>query len=132
MVHAYLMYGFPSETEQETVDSLEVVRQLFENGCIHSAFWHKFTTTVHSPIGKNPDEFDITITGPEFKGFAQNDLTHEDPTGAEHTLYTDGLNLALNDYLNGLGLDIAVHEWFDFEVPPTTLSSDLIGGFLEG
>ena len=132
MVHAYLMYGFPTETEQETVDSLEVVRQLFENGCIHSAFWHKFTTTVHSPIGKKPDEFKITITGPDFKGFAQNDLTHEDPTGAEHTLYTDGLNLALNDYLNGLGLDIAVHEWFDFEVPTTTLSSDLIGGFLEG
>ena len=132
MVHAYLMYGFPTETEQETIDSLEVVRQLFENGCIHSAFWHKFTTTVHSPIGKNPDEFDITITGPEFKGFAQNDLTHEDPTGAEHTLYTDGLNLALNDYLNGLGLDISVHDWFDFEVSPTTLPSDLIGGLLEG
>ena len=132
MVHAYLMYGFPTETEQETIDSLEVVRQLFENGCIHSAFWHKFTTTVHSPIGKNPVEFDITITGPEFKGFAQNDLTHEDPTGAEHTLYTDGLNLALNDYLNGLGLDISVHEWFDFKVPNTTLPPNLIGGFLEG
>ena len=65
-------------------------------------------------------------------GFAQNDLTHEDPMGAEHTLYTDGLNLALNDYLNGLGLDISVHDWFDFEVSPTTLPSDLIGGFLEG
>ena len=132
MVHAYLMYGFPTESEQETIDSLEVVRQLFENGCIHSAFWHKFTTTVHSPIGQNPDEFDITITGPEFKGFAQNDLTHEDPTGAEHTLYTDGLNLALNDYLNGLGLDISVQEWFDFEVPNSTLPPNLIGEFLEG
>jgi len=131
MVHAYLMYGFPTETEQETIDSLEVVRQLFENGCIHSAFWHKFTTTVHSPIGKNPDEFDITITGPEFKGFAQNDLTHEDPKGAEHTLYSDGLNLALSDYLDGLGLDISVHEWFDFEVPNTTLPPNLIDGFLE-
>jgi hypothetical protein len=126
------MYGFPTETEQETINSLEVVRQLFENGCIHSAFWHKFTTTVHSPIGKNPGEFEITITGPEFKGFAQNDLTHEDPMGAEHTLYTDGLNLALNEYLNGLGLDISVHEWFDFDVPNTTLPSDLIDGFLEG
>jgi hypothetical protein len=131
MVHAYLMYGFPTETEQETIDSLEVVRQLFENGCIHSAFWHKFTTTIHSPIGQNPDEFDITITGPEFKGFAQNDLTHQDLTGAEHSLYTNGLNSALNDYLNGLGLDIEVHEWFDFEVPNTELSSHLICEFLE-
>ena len=131
MVHAYLMYGFPTETEQETIDSLEVVRQLFQNGCIHSAFWHKFTTTVHSPIGKNPDEFEIEITGPEFKGFAQNDLTHNDPTGADHDLYTHGLNMALNNYLNGLDLDIDVHEWFDFEVPPTSIPGDLISGFLE-
>jgi len=131
MVHAYLMYGFPTETEQETIDSLEVVRQLFENGCIHSAFWHQFTTTVHSPIGKNPEEYRIIISGPGFKGFAQNDLTHKDPNGADHTLYKDGLNLALNDYLNGLGLDIEVHEWFDFEVPPTTLSPDLIASFLD-
>jgi hypothetical protein len=29
LVHAYLMYGFPAETEQETVDLLEHVRQLF-------------------------------------------------------------------------------------------------------
>ncbi|NQX98370.1 MAG: radical SAM protein, partial [Flavobacteriales bacterium] len=106
MVHAYLMYGFPTETEQETIDSLEVVRQLFENNCIQSAFWHQFTTTVHSPIGKNPEQFDIKITGPKFKGFAQNDLTHKDPTGAKHQLYTKGLNRALNNYLNGKGFDV--------------------------
>ena len=29
MVHAYLMYGFPTQTDQETIDSLEMVRQLF-------------------------------------------------------------------------------------------------------
>lgn len=28
MVHAYLMYGFPTQTLQESVDSLEVVRQM--------------------------------------------------------------------------------------------------------
>ena len=32
MVHAYLMYGFPTETAQETVDALERVRQLFAAG----------------------------------------------------------------------------------------------------
>ena len=32
MVHAYLMYGFPTETEQDTVDALERVRQLFAAG----------------------------------------------------------------------------------------------------
>ena len=29
MVHAYLMYGFPTQTAQETVDALEMVRQVF-------------------------------------------------------------------------------------------------------
>ena len=32
MVHSYLMYGYPTQTEQETIDSLEMVRQMFEMG----------------------------------------------------------------------------------------------------
>jgi len=130
MVHAYLMYGFPTETEQETIDSLEIVRQLFENGCIQSAFWHQFTTTAHSPIGKNPAEFEIEILGPKFEGFAENDLKHRDPTGAKHTKYSAGLNLALHNYLNGIGLDIELQEWFDFKIPGTTISPDLIASSL--
>ena len=38
MVHAYLMYGYPTQTIQETVDSLEMVRQLFELGVLQSGF----------------------------------------------------------------------------------------------
>ena len=131
MVHAYLMYGFPTQTDQETVDSLEVVRQLFENNCIQSAFWHQFTTTVHSPIGVNPNEFDIKITGPAFEGFAQNDLWHEDPKGAEHSKYKTGLNVALHNYLNGIGFDVDLQEWFDFDIEPTVHSYNLIENFLE-
>lgn len=130
MVHAYLMYGFPTETEQETIDSLEIVRQLFLNGCIQSAFWHQFTTTVHSPIGKNPEAFEIEILGPKFEGFAQNDLIHADPKGTDHLLFTSGLNLALNNYLNGIGLDLELQEWFDFEIPNTTVASDLVAAAL--
>ena len=128
MVHAYLMYGFPTQTEQETIDSLEVVRQLFENNCIQSAFWHQFTTTIHSPIGKNPDEYGIKITGPQFKGFAQNDLYHKDVAGAEHHIYKEGLNTALHNYLNGVGFDVDVQDWFDFEVPNATLAKSFIEG----
>ncbi|MBP6001725.1 MAG: radical SAM protein, partial [Flavobacterium sp.] len=40
MVHAYLMYGYPTQTVQETIDSLEMVRQLFELGVLQSGFWH--------------------------------------------------------------------------------------------
>lgn len=131
MVHAYLMYGFPTETDQETIDSLEVVRQLFENNCIQSAFWHQFTATAHSPVGKNPTEFGIKIIGPKFKGFAQNDLYHEDPTGAKHEKYKEGLNLALHNYLNGVGFDVNLQEWFDFKIKPTTHSKNLIQSFLD-
>lgn len=131
MVHAYLMYGFPTETQQETIDSLEVVRQLFEKNCIQSGFWHLFTTTIHSPIGKNPDAFGITITGPEFEGFAQNDLWHEDPEGTDHPKYTKGLNDALHSYLNRTGFDTDLQQWFDFPITPTSHPKDLIESYLE-
>lgn len=130
LVHAYLMYGFPTQTEQETIDSLEVVRQLFEKNCIQSAFWHLFTTTIHSPIGKNPEEFGIKVTGPTFQGFAQNDLYHEDPEGADHPKYNQGLNKALDAYLNGQCLTDGIQKWFDFKVPSTSHSKDLIEQFL--
>jgi len=130
MVHAYLMYGFPTQTDRETIDSLEVVRQLFENNCIQSAFWHQFTTTVHSPIGVNPEEFDIDITGPVFEGFAQNDLWHNNSKGAEHTKYKTGLNLALHNYLNGVGFEMDLQEWFDFDIQPTVHPYNLIEEYL--
>lgn len=130
MVHAYLMYGFPTETAQETIDSLEVVRQLFENSCIQSAFWHQFTTTIHSPVGQNPEEFDIKIIGPEFHGFAQNDMLHEDLLGTNHEQFTAGLNLALQNYLNQVGFDVKLSDWFDFETLPTTLKPTMIADCL--
>ncbi|WP_035917052.1 B12-binding domain-containing radical SAM protein [Flavimarina sp. Hel_I_48] len=130
MVHAYLMYGFPTQTEQETIDALEVVRQLFEHNCIQSAFWHQFTTTAHSPIGKNPEAFGIEVTGPDFEGFAQNDLYHNDPQGADHPKYTQGLNSALNAYLNNTGYAKNLQNWFDFPIPEISISRDLIKRYL--
>ena len=60
MVHAYLMYGYPTQTVQETIDSLEMVRQLFELGIVQSGFWHQFALTAHSPIGLNPEAYGIS------------------------------------------------------------------------
>ncbi|NJB82772.1 B12-binding domain-containing radical SAM protein [Wenyingzhuangia aestuarii] len=130
MVHAYLMFGFPTETAQETIDSLEVVRQLFYHNCIQSAFWHQFACTAHSPVGKNPDAFEIKIIGPKFEGFAENDLYHEDPSGAEHHLFSEGLNRGLNNYLNHKGFEIPLHKYFDFKVPKTTLPKNMIEDYL--
>lgn len=132
MVHAYLMYGFPTQTDQETIDALEVVRQLIGNGCIHSAFWHRFSTTAHSPIGMNPEEFDIEIQGSEFAGFAKNDLYHSDPKGANHDQYTFGLNKALYNYMQGIGLDEELQYWFDFRIKSTQLPHNLIENYILG
>lgn len=130
LVHAYLMYGFPTETAQETIDSVEVVKQLFQEGCIQSGFWHRFTATSHSPVGKSPKEYEIEITGPTFEGFAENDLFHKDPKGANHDNFSKGLKTSLFNFMNGAGLDWDVRDWFEVKTPPTTLHPDLIYNFL--
>lgn len=112
LVHAYLMYGCPGETIEETVASLERVRQLFATGLLQSAFWHRFTATAHSPIGLNPKAHGIRITGPPFQGFTENDLCHVDPAGATPAWVGDGLRTALHNYMEGNGLTVDVRRWF--------------------
>jgi hypothetical protein len=113
MVHAYLMYGFPTETTQDTVDALERVRQLFAAGCIQSAYWHRFAATAHSPIGLNPKEYGITLKPPPNITFAHNDIAFDDPTGTDHDFLGSGLRKALYNYMHGVGLDADVREWFE-------------------
>lgn len=117
LVHAYLMYGFPTQTEQETIDSLEVVRQLFEAGVLQSGFWHLFAMTSHSPLGLDPTSFRVVKTGPEPGTFADNDNFHLDPEGADHEAFGSGLAKSLFNYMNGVGLDFPLQDWFDFGVP---------------
>lgn len=122
LVHAYLMFGFPTQTEQETIDSLELVRQLFEEGVLKSGYWHKFTMTVHSPCGKQPEAFQVrAINENEVKTFAKNDLEHIDFSGADHDLYSEGLNKALYNYMHNNCLEWPLEEWFDFKIPSTTI-----------
>ena len=121
MVHAYLMYGFPTQTAQETIDSLEVVRQLFAAGVVQSGYWHRFSMTAHSPVGKNPAKYQVAATGPEPAGFAWNDLWHDDPLGTDHAAFGAGLAKSLYNYLHGVALDEPLARWFDFKTPrPTT------------
>lgn len=126
MVHAYLMYGFPTQTAQETIDSLEVVRQLFEIGVVQSGFWHQFAMTAHSPIGLNPAQFKAKIENKNIGKFANNDLVHSDPTGANHELFSEGLRKSLFNYMHGICFDFPLQDWFDFKVPKTTMSPDFI------
>jgi radical SAM superfamily enzyme YgiQ (UPF0313 family) len=112
MVHAYLMYGFPSETTQETIDALERVRQLFAAGCIQSAFWHRFAATAHSPIGLAPDRYGIRLLRAPRATFARNDLRFSDPVGTDHDQLGEGLRKAIYNFMHGLGLDEDVRSWF--------------------
>ncbi|MSQ65269.1 MAG: radical SAM protein [Limnohabitans sp.] len=118
LVHAYLMYGFPTQTVQDTVDALEYVRQLFENGCIHSGFFHRFACTVHSPVGMNPSAYGVTLLPLSPGGFAQNDVGFVDPTGTDHNLLGRGLKKAIYNYMHGVGLEEDVRSWFDLPKCP--------------
>jgi hypothetical protein len=113
MVHAYLMYGFPTETLQDTIDALERVRQLFAAGCIQSAYWHRFAATAHSPVGLEPHKYGITLRPPPAVTFAHNDIGFEDPVGTDHDFLGGGLRRALYNYMHGIGLDADVREWFE-------------------
>ncbi|WP_294228984.1 radical SAM protein [uncultured Chryseobacterium sp.] len=125
MIHAYLMYGYPTQTIQETVDSLEMVRQLFEMGILQSAFWHQFAMTAHSPVGLNPEAFGITPLKQEIL-FANNDIDFTDKTGIDHGKFSFGLKKSLFNYMHGINFELPLQEWFDFKIPRTTIHPDYI------
>jgi hypothetical protein len=125
MVHAYLMYGYPTQTIQETVDSLEMVRQLFQIGTIQSGFWHQFAMTAHSPVGLNPDEFGVIPQQNEIT-FANNDIQFIDKTGINHDKFSFGLKKSLFNYMHGICFDYDLQDWFEFKIPKTKIAPDFI------
>lgn len=128
-VHAYLMYGFPTQTDQDTIDSLEMVRQLFENECIDSGFWHRFLATVHSPVGKNPEEFGVTLHPRETPSeglFAEYEVPFQDPTKANHDQMGYGLKKALYNFMHGVGLQESMQFWFEQKVPKTRVTKNFV------
>jgi hypothetical protein len=131
LVHAYLMYGFPTQTVQETVDSLEYVRQLFENGCIQSGFFHRFTCTVHSPVGLDPAAYGVELVPLPPISFAKNDVAFIDPKGVDHDLLSLGLKKAIYNFMHGVGFEEDVHKWFDISgIPKTSVGRNKIAKVL--
>lgn len=129
MVHAYLMYGFPTQTAQETIDSLEMVRQMFKLGILQSAFWHLFTMTAHSPVGLNPEKYNVRKVTEAVGSFANNDIEHIDPAG-DHEVFGYGLAKSLLNYMHGSHLDDPLQKWFDLKVPKTSVDPDYIANAL--
>jgi radical SAM superfamily enzyme YgiQ (UPF0313 family) len=126
LVHAYLMYGFPTQTVQDTVDALEYVRQLFEQGCIQSGFFHRFACTVHSPVGQSPQDYGVTLQPLPPVSFAKNDIAFVDPTGVDHDMLGVALKKALYNYMHGIGLEADVRSWFGSRVPRTKVAPQRI------
>lgn len=126
LVHAYLMYGFPTQTEAETVAALELVRQLMLNGCFHSAYWHRFAATVHSPVGRHPEQYGIRLLANENVQFAENEVAYIDPVAADHALLGRGLKKAIYNYMHGLGFDYPVSFWFEKTVAEPDIDPDYI------
>ncbi|WNM20299.1 B12-binding domain-containing radical SAM protein [Flavobacterium capsici] len=130
MVHAYLMYGYPTQTVQETIDSLEMVRQMFEVGVLQSGFWHQFAMTAHSPVGMFPEEFGVIPQVNEIT-FAHNDIDFKDKTGINHDKFSFGLKKSLFNYMHGICFEYDLQDWFDFKIPRTKIEADFIVSCLE-
>ncbi|MCZ4243893.1 B12-binding domain-containing radical SAM protein [Pedobacter punctiformis] len=126
MVHAYLMYGYPTQTIQETVDSLEMVRQLFEMGILQSGFWHQFAMTAHSPVGMYPEKFGVVKETETIGTFANNDINYIDKTGIDHNKFSYGLKKSLFNFMHGICFDYELQDWFDFKIPRTKIPADFI------
>ncbi len=142
MVHTYLMYGFPTQTEKELYDSLGRVRDLFAEGLIQSAFWHRYAMTCHSPSGRNPESVGArhlnnaqctmhnaqlfnsqsTIHNSQFtredkafnffNPFANNEIPFEVDNEPDWSRFTEGLNVATYNYMRQTGFDVPLKKWF--------------------
>jgi hypothetical protein len=117
LVHAYLIYGYPTETAQETVDALELVRELFARGALHSAYWHRFALTIHSPAFRERTRLHLRILDDRAGAFARNEVPHGEPRRRDPAIYGVGLHRAVYNFMHGVGLAADVRSWFDFPMP---------------
>lgn len=131
LVHAYLMYGFPTQTEQEIIDSLEVVRQFFQHKLFNSAFWHQFSLTEHSPIYKDFKAFGIVSIPNKKNKFANNNVDFTTKINIDYTKYSFSLDKALYNFMHNIGLNWDVRKWFDFKVTQTSIDKNLLSNYLK-
>lgn len=126
LVHSYLMYGLPTQTLQESVDALEVVRQLFRAELIDSAYWHRYAMTLHSPSGQTPEKYGVRRKNITLNPFANNEIRFAEDRGYNINLVGDALRESLAGYLAGEGLERAAHKWFAGKAPQTTVPETLV------
>ena len=121
MVHTYLMYGFPTETLQESVDALETVRRMFDEGIVQSAFWHRYAMTCHSPSGREPGRYGARRVGVGSNPFCNNEVDWEPGFPYDVEAVGAALRVATYNYMNGVGLEQPVRSWFPMRVPKPSI-----------
>ena len=121
MVHTYLMYGFPTETLQESVDALETVRRMFDEGIVQSAFWHRYAMTCHSPSGREPGRYGARRVGVGPNPFCNNEVDWEPGFPYDVEAVGAALRVATYNYMNGVGLEQPVRSWFPMRVPKPSI-----------
>lgn len=126
MVHSYLMYGLPTQTLQESVDSLEIVRQMFQAELINSAFWHRYAMTIHSPSGISPETYGVKRRNTHPNAFANNEVYFAENRGYNINIVGDALHTSLANYMVGSGVERPAHKWFECKAQPTTIEPSVI------
>ncbi|MBN2574014.1 MAG: radical SAM protein [Deltaproteobacteria bacterium] len=117
LVHAYLMYGYPTQTAQEIIDGLDFVRRLFARGHLHSAYWHRFALTLHAPAFRARRKLRLRILDDRQAVFARNEVPFVELGRRDPGRYGAGLRRAIYNFMHGVGLEADVRTWFDFPVP---------------
>lgn len=127
LIHSYMIFGFWNQTPQDLINSMETLRQMFQEGLLDSAFWHKFTLTKHSTVykeweqGKHPDLKPIPQSPTQF---AQNNISFEGEEKSQK--YSDSLNAALNQWMHGQNLQKKVETYFQFKMPQPTIAKNFV------
>lgn len=126
LVHSYLMFGIPSQTLEDVIDGCEILRQCFKEKIINSAFWHRFSATIHSDFGQNPDKYGIEILTPK-SNFCNNDLKFvEKNCKIDWDNIGNSLKKMLYNFQLGIGIDFPVREWFDISVPKSKIAKNFV------
>lgn len=131
LVHAYMIYSFPGETVSDLIDSAEVLRQLFNEGLLDSAYWHRFALTRHSAVFKNSKKFNISVLNSELNTFANNDVNYIDNSGSETDDMGSGLKKAVYNFMLGIDTEKDIRSWFDINVPKPKIKKDFVRKILD-
>jgi len=131
LTHAYLIFGYYDQDDQEIIDSAETLRQLFEAGLLDSGFWHKFVLTRHSRIyaewkrGRHP-RLRVEDEAPEDQNpdyFADNDLRFSGESSFDR--FSGPLDTLLSRWMAG-DTSTPVGSAFPFSVPPPKIPPDTV------